>query len=347
MEVSEANQYQAILSGSACREGQLLRVCEVTVVFSSGSARESVVLKHISFAIAQGEIVGLLGESGAGKTTTALSIMRLLPSVAHITHGTIEFQGGNLYVLNERQARAIRGSEISIVFQDSNVLNPVMRVGDQVMEVLQAHRNTTKAEMRKEIYELFSALGMDDCERIFTAYPHQLSGGQCRRIAIAQALICKPRLIIADEPTAWLDTGTTAEILALIRQLRDLYGTAFLLISHDPDALAAVADRVMVMYAGQIVESGPTSEVFSRPLHPYTRALLQCVPAEGVRNPGNQRSPLPFIPGQPPDPTKVLHGCSFFDRCNDRMDLCSSLGPQLVQISDVQSVRCFMYEEEG
>lgn len=325
----------------------LLSVRDLTVDFRLSYERESNVLKRVGFTIANAEIVGLLGESGCGKTTTALSLMQSLPAAARITAGAIHFNGHSLVALSEQKLREIRGSEISMIYQDSDVLNPVMRVGNQVMEVLRAHRSGKTAHMREEIYALFAALGLGDCDRIYRSFPHQLSGGQRRRVAIAQALICKPRLIIADEPTAWLDSETTGDILSVVRQLREMCDTAFLLISHDPDALA-VADRILVMYAGEIVESGPRQEVFERPKHPYTSALLQCSMQRNIGRDFNvKRSPLPCIPGHAPDPSELLSGCAFSSRCSCHMNVCDLKRPELYAVSQAQSVRCLQYETTG
>jgi ABC-type glutathione transport system ATPase component len=319
MEVLGANQDR--VSPVHPASNSLLSVRDLSVNFRLENGRESNVLRQVGFTIASSEIVGLLGESGSGKTTTALALMRLLSEAAHIAGGSVYFCGRDLLTLGEGELREIRGAEISIIHQDSGVLNPVMRVGTQVREVLRAHKSGKPAQMREEIYALFSALGLDDCERIYRAYPHQLSGGQRRRIAIAQALICKPRLVIADEPTAWLDSGTTAELLSVFRRLREMYETAFLLISHDPEALM-VADRVLVMYAGEIIEDAPRHAIFEQPQHPYTSALLECSaqrsaarPASsfdsqnvrqlGIRQPGARQlgakvRALPYIPGHAP-----------------------------------------------
>jgi len=343
MEVLDANQCRANAPHLFPVSDALLYVSGLSVRFRLDSAREASVLRNVSFAIASGKIVGLLGESGCGKTTTALAMMQLLSAAAHV-RGSIEFRGEGLLTLNESELRKIRGAEISIIYQDSNVLNPVMRVGDQVLEVLRAHKKLCSDQMREEVLALFTAVGFEDADRIYRAYPHQLSGGQRRRIAIAQALICKPQLVIADEPTAWLDADASFETLELIANLRDLYGTAFLLISHDPEALAAIADEVLVMYAGEIVESGPTHEVFAQPKHPYTEALLQCnvpivAPADG------RKHALPCIPGQAPDPSELMTGCSFAERCRDRMEVCNTRSPELLSISEARSVRCFKYGE--
>jgi oligopeptide/dipeptide ABC transporter ATP-binding protein len=321
----------------------LLEVRDLCVRFCEGTGPGPELLKRINFAIAPGKIVGLLGESGCGKTTTALSIMGMLPSKAQLA-GMIRFQGQELLNLDASQLRRIRGSKLSIIFQDSDVLHPVMRVGDQVMEVLRAHSSMNTAQMRSEIFSLFDLLGLEDHERIFRAYPHQLSGGQKRRIAIAQALVCKPRLVVADEPTAWLDVLTTFEILELIGKMRDCFGTAFLVIAHDPDVLAAIADEILVMYAGQVIENGPANEVLTQPSHPYTQALLRCSGNTVLAEGGSVR-PLPCIPGCGPDLRHATRGCLFSSRCPDRMQVCESTEPGLVVISSRRSVRCCKYGE--
>jgi peptide/nickel transport system ATP-binding protein len=345
MEVSTFNEERAKPSRIAdLANDELLRVRDLCVSFRRRRERESNVLKQVTFDIAPGEIVGLLGESGCGKSTTALAIMRLLCDSGWAMTGSIGFLGQNLLTLEEQKLRSHRGSDISIIYQDSDVLNPVMRSGEQIMEVLRAHSKVAAAQMRNEVHSLLAELGFVDCDRIYHAYPHQLSGGQRRRIAIAQALVCKPRLVIADEPTAWLDSDTIAEILTLFTRLRDLHDTAFLLIGHDPETLA-IADRIMVMYAGEIVESGPLTEVFSRPMHPYTQALLQCgayaTPESDFAH-GARR--LPCIPGRAPDPIESIPGCSFASRCGDRMEKCDSCRPALIEISASHPVRCFKYE---
>jgi peptide/nickel transport system ATP-binding protein len=343
MEVLDANPDRANLPHPLRSPGnRVLRVCDLSVSYRVNAERESTVLRQVSFSIAHQEIVGLLGESGCGKTTTALAILRLLPPSAHIVQGSIEFNGHKLLALPPHRLREIRGFQVSMIYQDSDVLNPVMRVGDQIMEVLRAHRKMSTAQMRGEVFSILDDLDFDDCDRIFRAYPHQLSGGQRRRIAIAQALVCKPRLVIADEPTAWLDFNATAELLALFTRLNSLYETAFLLISHDPNVLR-VADRVLVMYAGQIIESGTQHEVLDQPRHPYTRALLGCSTYSGAGRFGVPLHRLPSIPGCAPDPSETLSGCSFTSRCSERMAVCDSRQPELILISAEGSVRCFKY----
>jgi peptide/nickel transport system ATP-binding protein len=322
----------------------LLRVSDLTVHYRWDSEQESQALKDVSFAISPGTIIGLLGESGCGKSTAALSILRLLSPSARVTAGSVEFYGTNLYQCDDRALGKIRGAEISIIYQDSSVLNPVMRVGDQVLEVLRAHTKLPFARMREKILSLFATLGLEDRDRIYRAYPHQLSGGQRRRIAIAQALICGPRLVIADEPTAGLDSATTAAFLDLIVKLRDLHNIAFLLISHDPEMLAAVTDEILVMYAGEIVERGHTRTVFALPMHPYTEALLRCsVAAISRATESAAKNALPCIPGDAPDPAGSLPGCAFASRCRDRMAVCEAQTPELIEISPMRSARCFKY----
>jgi peptide/nickel transport system ATP-binding protein len=345
METLDANPARVNLSHpSRSPANDVLRVSDLSVSYRQNAEGESTVLRQVSFAIAHQEIVGLLGESGCGKTTTALAILRLLPPSAYFVQGSIEFNGQKLLALSPHRLREIRGFQISIIYQDSDVLNPVMRVGDQIMEVLRAHRKMSTAQMRDEVFSILGDLDFDDCDRIFRAYPHQLSGGQRRRIAIAQALVCKPRLVIADEPTAWLDFNTTTELLTLFTRLKGLYETAFLLISHDPNTLS-VADRVLVMYAGQIIESGMQSDVFDQPKHPYTRALLGCGTYSAAGSFGVPRHRLPSIPGCAPDPTETLSGCAFTSRCSERMACCDSQQPELIGFSAAGSVRCFKYGE--
>ena len=327
---------------------QLLQVRNLRVRYRSNDddAEFTVtVLDGIDFNIAAGEFVGLLGESGCGKTTTALSLLSLVPDNARVVQGSVLFADRDLLSLDEPKLRRVRGAEVALIYQDSSVLNPVMRAGDQVSEVLRAHRRCTAREARQETEALFASIGLSDTARIYDAYPHQLSGGQRQRIAISQALICKPRLVIADEPTASVDKNTARQILDFLKRLQQSSGTSFLFISHDPATLASLADRIMVMYAGQIVESGPVADVYSRPLHPYTRALLQCAPRSiAPAEPGCVRHRLPTIPGSAPDRLDGLSGCSFANRCSDRMPVCDSMKPVAVQTSESWSTRCFKYE---
>jgi peptide/nickel transport system ATP-binding protein len=324
--------------------GNLVQVQELTVRFCEKD-RDFTVLDRVNFDITPREIVGLLGESGCGKTTIGLSLLGLLPDAARVTSGSVFFRGRDLSLLSESELREIRGKEIAMIYQDSSVLNPVIRVGDQVREVLRAHRQCTVRQAREESEVIFAAMGLRDFDRIYKAYPHQLSGGQRQRIVIAQALICRPHLVIADEAIASVDQNAALEILDFMKELKDSAGTSFLFISHDPDILAGIADRILVMYAGQVVEDGSTSDICSQPLHPYTEALLQCATQHTAsKDSKGRRIRLPCIPGQPPDSLEVLTGCSFSRRCRDRMESCDSRRPQQVLVSSHRSVRCFKYE---
>ncbi len=323
-------------------EKQLLCVQNLTVRYDlEGGAMTAV--NDISFRITPGEVVGLLGESGCGKTTTALSLLRMLPETAETT-GSITLNGRDLLRLKESQLREIRGAEVAAIYQDSSVLNPVIPAGTQVAEVLRAHQVCTPAEAREKVNSVLAAIGLKDTERIYNAYPHQLSGGQRQRIAIAQALICNPRLVVADEPTSAVDNETAADIVSYIRRMRERSQTSFLFISHDPDVLATIADRVIVMYAGQIVEDGPLADVYSQPMHPYTRALLDCAPGRAPLAESAEVKRLRFIPGNPPAPHTIFPGCAFNDRCGDRMEICNRQKPELFEASSARSARCFKCE---
>ena len=347
MPVASCNAFQGPTSRSKTGAAADMLVVEgLTVQYRVGS-RELKAVDQASFSVAHCEIVGLLGESGCGKTTTALSLLRMLPDTATMTTGRIYFGGRDVWSLSEEQLRELRGAEVAIIFQDFAVLNPVMRVGNQVIEVLRAHSQCNLRQAQEKVHDLFTSIGLLDFDRIYHAYPHQLSGGQRQRIAIAQALICQPKLVIADEPTAHLDAGTAAEILASMKQMREIRQTSFIIISHDPDILATVADRIIVMYAGQVVEDGPAEEVLSSPLHPYTRALLECSPKRITTVPlASGKKRFPCIPGELPDPLEALPGCSFSPRCADRMPVCDSHRPGLFSESRGGSVRCFKYEVE-
>jgi peptide/nickel transport system ATP-binding protein len=323
---------------------EVLEVRDLWVRFRMNDGHEFTVLDRISFDIARGEVVGLLGESGSGKTTLALSLLHLLPPAARLAGGSVRFHRRELLLLNEKQLRELRGAKISLVYQDSSVLNPVIKVGDQVAEVIRAHHRWPRLRIREVARAAFTAVGLGEGDRIYTSYPHQLSGGQRQRVMIAQALACKPELIIADEPTASLDPTIAAEIVNLVKHLRDSFDTSFLFITHDAATLARVADRVVVMYAGQIVEDGPVQEVLSQPQHPYTRALLGCTlqsPSVGATR--NRELRLACIPGSPPDPMAPPLGCSFAERCKDRMELCDASKPQEFRSSPSRRVRCFKY----
>ena len=241
---------------------------------AEGQGRPVIAVDGVDLAIHPGEVLGVLGESGSGKTTLGMALLRLLPSTAKQS-GEIFLRGANLAELSENEMRNIRGAQISMIFQDPALsLTPLMRAGDQVVEVLLAHTQDTRKQCRDLVYKLLEELEVGDVDRIYRSYPHQLSGGQCQRVLIAQALACKPQLVIADEPTASLDAITTLEVLDLIRRIGEQNSAAFLLISHDPAVVSALAENVAVMCGGKIVEQGPADRLLNDPQDPYTQALL-------------------------------------------------------------------------
>ena len=267
---------------------------------------------QVSFDVMPGEILSLVGESGCGKSITALSILGLLRPPGRVTGGEIRYQGQNLLELSEKQLDAIRGCEIAMIFQDIMYsLNPVLTIGTQLTEVIRRHLRYDRTQARRLAEELLRKTGIPQAETVLRKYPHQLSGGQRQRVMIAMALACKPRLLIADEPTTALDVTIQLQIMQLLRQLRDETGMAILLITHDIGVVAEMADRVVVMYAGQCVERADTRQLLEAPAHPYTRALLRAVP--GIRDDRSRR--LMSIPGAVPERYDTMEGCRFAPRC--------------------------------
>jgi oligopeptide/dipeptide ABC transporter ATP-binding protein len=321
------------------------QVRELSVTYSPEDGEPIRALDGVSIEVRSGEIVGILGESGCGKSTLASALLRLLAPNAKYEGGTILIRGRDLLNLSEWELRAIRGREISLIPQDPALsLNPVMTAGSQVGEVLRAHLPLTAEQRRKRVMELFREVGFDHPEEIYSAYPHQLSGGQRQRIAIAQAVACCPPFLIADEPTSKLDATLQAEIVGLLSQIRRQHGTAILVISHDPTLFAGFADRIAVMYAGRIVEVGSSAEIFGRPLHPYTQALVRIAASSVVAGP-RTRVRLPAIDGESPDPACIPVGCRFEPRCSERMDVCSRRYPREFMPEPSRPVNCFKYGE--
>lgn len=322
----------------------LLEVRRLTVSYRSVDGTEFSVISEVSFSIARGEVLGLLGESGCGKTTTALAIVRLLPPNARVVCGSARFLGRELLSLDEWELQKIRGAQISLIFQEPGIaLNPVMRVGDQIADVIRVHRGGSAAHCRQEAESALALARLSDPGRIYSAYPHQLSGGQQQRVLIALALACQPMLIIADEPTAALDTTIQAEILALLKELKEQLRLALLFISHSPAVLSQLADRILVMYGGRIVEEGTLSQIYRNPLHPYTLGLLRSIPPPPVQNQDDHMPRLLTINGSPPDFARLPRGCPFEPRCPDRMEICTSREPEEVRPDRSRRVRCFKY----
>jgi peptide/nickel transport system ATP-binding protein len=321
----------------------LLCVRGLTVQYASNEAESRPALVGIDFDINPGEIVGILGESGSGKSTLALSMLGLLPAATEIA-GSIRFKDSDLLRLDDSGWEAIRGARIAMVFQEAGPsLSPVMRVGDQIAEVLRAHHQGERRHRKQQVEAILQEVGLLQVDRVYKAYPHQLSGGELHRVAIAQALACRPDLVIADEPTRSLDGTRQAGILDLLRETTRKLGCALIFITHNPALLAGFADRVIVMYAGRIVEEGPVSRVFRRPLHPYTKGLLQLVPAS-LQNPERTRGQhLPVLPGSLSHSDHLSPGCVFASRCSARTEVCQSEPPLDVIPEEGRRVSCFNY----
>ena len=305
----------------------LLSVKNLTVVFKTRFG-EVPVIDDVSFSIAPGEILGIVGESGCGKTMTSLAIMRLMPEQGIITSGSIRLSGEDLVLASEARMRGLRGNEISMVFQEPMTsLNPVFSVGEQIAEVLIAHQGLSKSEAREQAVELLESVKIPLPSRRVNDYPHQLSGGMRQRVMIAIALACKPKVLIADEPTTALDVTVQAHIFELLHDLRDQTGTSIVLITHDMASVAEMAERVMVMYAGRKVEEGSVEEILTNPLHPYTQGLIKCVP-HLMETISLERQDLQEIPGiVPPIRHFGRNECLFAPRCSFVENRCLNQRP--------------------
>jgi peptide/nickel transport system ATP-binding protein/oligopeptide transport system ATP-binding protein len=321
----------------------LLEVEDLRVRFAL-PARDLVAVDGVSFRIEPGEVFGLVGESGCGKTVTCRSLIRLFGGTPpKAIDGTIRFAGRDLGALDARGWSALRGSEISMIFQDPMTsLNPTMRVGAQIAEGLQQHRGLTARQARDAAIEMLGAVGVPAAERRHHEYPHAFSGGMRQRVLIAIALACRPKLLIADEPTTALDVTVQDQILKLILKLRADLGMSVLLVTHDIGVVAQTCDRVAVMYAGKIVESGTTAQVVTRPAHPYTRALLAALPAHTRRG-----EPLRPIDGEPPNLAQPPAGCRFHPRCTFAVEACRAVVPPPVEVEAGHRAACLRAGEIG
>ena len=298
------------------------------------------VVRGVSFRVRRGESVGLVGESGSGKTMTALALLRLTPPGSRLG-GQVLLDGEDLLALPERRLRGVRGGRIAMVFQEPmTALNPVYTVGFQIAEAVRAHRPVGRREGRREAVRLLDRVAVADAARRLDDYPHQLSGGQRQRVMIAMALACGPDLLVADEPTSALDVTVQAQILELLDDLRRDLGLAVLLITHDLGVVAERCDRVLVLYAGEIVEEASAADLFARPAHPYTRGLLAALPRLGRPVP---RGELPALPGRVPGPGERPAGCAFHPRCPQVMEVCRSRVPETIPLGDGRGARCFLH----
>lgn len=318
-------------------EGRLLNVENLKTYFYTEDGVVPAV-DGVSFSLDKGEALGIVGESGCGKSVTSLSIMRLVPNPpGKIIEGRIEFEGQDLLAKSEAEMRSIRGNDISMIFQEPMTsLNPLFTVGDQIMEAIILHQKVGKAEARARAIEMLRKVGIPSPERRVDEYPHQMSGGMRQRVMIAMALSCNPKLLIADEPTTALDVTIQAQILDLMRKLRRELGTSILLITHDLGVIAELVDKVVVMYAGKIVERADVREIFANPTHPYTEGLLGSIPKLH-----ENRDRLQTIEGTVPNPFRMPPGCRFHPRCRDAKEICSLEEPPVLEVAPGHSVQCW------
>ena len=313
----------------------LLTVRDLSIAFRHRDG-EVAITRDVSFDILPGERVGLVGESGCGKTVTGLSLLRLLPKRSVRLRGQILFDGQDLIRLSPRQLRAVRGRDISMIFQEPmTALDPVFTIGEQLSETLRAHFDISRKEARERAVEALAEVGIPAPGRRYHDYPHQFSGGMRQRVMIAMALICRPRLLIADEPTTALDVTVQAQIIDLLCRLSEETGTALLFITHDLGVVAETCSRMLTMYAGEVVEDAPTDAVLRKPKHPYTSGLLRSLPSLSPRG-----APLPSIPGRVPAPDQMPSGCRFYDRCAYAMAACKGAQP-MQAVAPGRLVRCW------
>lgn len=317
---------------------QLLQIKDLKVRFKGDSGPISVV-NGVSFHIEKGETLAIVGESGSGKSITSLSIMGILPSNGEIYEGEINFKDRDLRKLSKKEYRSIRGNEIAMIYQEPmTALNPVFTIGFQLGEALMLHQGLSKKEARKKMIEMLQLVGIPNAERTITLFPHQLSGGMRQRVVIAMALSCNPSLLIADEPTTALDVTIQAQILTLLRNLKKELDTSVLIITHDLGVVAEIADKVIVMYAGEVVEEAPIYELFENPQHPYTKGLIASIPK--IHRIKDAAEDLYTIEGTVPNPSSMPTGCKFHPRCPLADDQCKNVHPQLEYINESHAKRC-------
>ncbi len=311
---------------------------EITYEVEEGTVRA---VNNIDISLGKGKTLGLVGETGAGKTTTALAVLRLVPDPPGvIKNGEIFLEGKNIFNYTEKDMELIRGDQVSMIFQDPMTsLNPVLTVGDQIAEVIMIHENLNKKQAYEKAKDMLELVGIPGDRA--GEYPHQFSGGMKQRVVIAIALACNPKVLIADEPTTALDVTIQAQVLELMKNLRDKYGTSMILITHDLGVVAEICDEVSIMYAGKIIEHGNLVDIFDNHKHPYTEGLFNSLP-----NIEDKGEPLKPIPGLVPDPSNLPSGCAFHPRCPYAKDICKDQVPEKICINDTHTVSCLMYAEK-
>jgi len=328
---------------SSEKRDKLLEINNLTTCFDTDNGKITAI-KEISFDLYKGESLGILGESGCGKSVTALSMMGLLPEgVGYVENGEIIFNGENLLNLSNKKLRSYRGNKISMIFQEPMTsLNPVFKVKKQLLEVYKTHLGLDKKEGLERAVDILDMVGIPDPEENINKYPYELSGGMRQRVMIAIALACQPELLIADEPTTALDVTIQAQILKLMKELKNEIDTSIMLITHDLGVIAQMVERVLVFYAGQIVERARISDLFNRPKHPYTEGLIRSIPRVGKK-----RKRLDTIPGIVPSPFDFPDGCRFSPRCEESMEICEEKQPAEIVVGKGHQARCWLNVKEG
>jgi len=319
----------------------LLEVIDLKTTFSTDDGDLSAV-DGVTFNLNPGETLGIVGESGSGKSVTSLSIMGLIPKPPGNIYGSIRYKDQELVNLSEKKMRELRGNEIAMIFQEPMTsLNPVFTIGNQMLEAIKLHLNLSNKESKKRAIEMLKLVGIPRSEEIMNEYPHQLSGGMRQRIMIAMAMSCNPSILIADEPTTALDVTIQAQILDLMKKLKTDHGTSILLITHDLGVVAEMCERVIVMYAGKVVEEADVRTIFHNPMHPYTKGLIKSTPKLSTDS-----KRLYTIPGNVPSLSNMPKGCSFAPRCEYVMDICTKQSPELVIVEDGHKSRCWLNVED-
>ena len=346
--MSRANINQQAISTAHRDVSSLLQVQSLDVAYFPRAGGSTCALVDVSFEVRPGEILGILGESGSGKSTLGASLANLLPGSGKIRRGQIFLDSTQVLGLRPSELQKLRGGRISLIFQEPLMaLHPTMRIGDQIAEVLRAHESLNATVQREHVRRALAEVFSSDVERIARSYPHELSGGQRQGVLIAQAIACRPKLLVADEPTASLDSTTQREILTLFKDLCERLGVAIVFITHNPALLPGFADRVLVLYAGRVVEWGPAQEVLFSPQHPYTKALLQCVPTFREICSTSRKTELKVIKGGSPHSASLADACAFAPRCPDRMDVCQTKQPVDVALNEMHRVSCFKFSGEN
>ncbi|MED1796521.1 ABC transporter ATP-binding protein [Brevibacillus nitrificans] len=322
------------------RQPPVLEVKGLTTQFSARKKAVTVV-DQVDFSVQKGETLGIVGESGCGKSVTSLSIMRLLGKNGKVVAGSVLFEGKDILELEEKEMRTIRGNRLAMIFQEPMTsLNPVLTIGRQIGEVLKLHTSLGQEERKRRVIELIAQVGIPRAQEIYSEYPHRLSGGMRQRVMIAMAMACRPQLLIADEPTTALDVTIQAQMLGLIREMRKETGMSVMLITHDLGVIAEMCDRVLVMYAGQVIESADVRTLLRHPKHPYTKGLIRSVPHHSR---GEKR--LYAISGNVPSPGEWPTGCRFAARCTEAMPICHQESPALTTLQDGSFCRCWLHDD--